>query len=133
MYAGAGGRAFVLIRATFVCHVMPVHVSIVALLLFSLPSARRRDSRLAAMYGQGGGMGGMGGRPQDFERVARTVHVGGIGGLGETISENDVADFFGQQGARLRGRACCARRAGPRAQRGASTLLFCCVTRHATP
>jgi hypothetical protein len=40
-----------------------------------------------------------GGRPQDFERVSRTVHVGGIGGLGETISEQDVADFFGQQGA----------------------------------
>ena len=46
------------------------------------------------MYGQTGA------RPQDFERVARTVHVGGIGGLGETITENDVADFFGQQGAR---------------------------------
>ena len=43
--------------------------------------------------------GAAGGRPQDFERVARTVHVGGIGGLGETISEQDVADFFGQQGA----------------------------------
>ena len=38
-------------------------------------------------------------RPVDSERAMRTVHVGGIGGLGETITENDVADFFGQQGA----------------------------------
>ena len=38
-------------------------------------------------------------RPADSERAMRTVHVGGIGGLGETITENDVADFFGQQGA----------------------------------
>jgi hypothetical protein len=37
--------------------------------------------------------------PLDSERALRTVHVGGIGGLGETITENDVADFFGQQGA----------------------------------
>jgi hypothetical protein len=37
--------------------------------------------------------------PYDGERAQKTIHVGGIGGLGETISEADVADFFGQQGA----------------------------------
>jgi len=56
--------------------------------------------------------------PYDGERALKTIHVGGIGalqqrrtalvrrltgsptgGLGETITENDVADFFGQQGA----------------------------------
>ncbi len=59
-----------------------------------------------------------GGRPQDFERVSRTVHVGGIGGLGETITENDVADFFGQQGPRARRSAAAAA-----APRDASRLL----------
>ena len=69
----------------------------------SLPALRgaRSCRRLSSAASHAGSMFGAsaGGRPQDYERVARTVHVGGIGGLGETISEQDVADFFGQQGA----------------------------------
>ena len=40
-------------------------------------------------------------RPDEMERISRTIHVGGIGGLGEEIKENDVADFFGQHGEQL--------------------------------
>ena len=36
---------------------------------------------------------------RNAERISRTIHVGGIGGLGEEIKENDLADFFGQHGA----------------------------------
>ena len=69
------------------------------------PRAAAAFPRSHTMYGQPGG------RPQDFERVARTVHVGGIGGLGETITETDVADFFGQQGAHARAPDVAARNA----------------------
>jgi hypothetical protein len=37
-------------------------------------------------------------RDLDPERVSKTVHVGGIFGLGDDISETDLAEFFGQQG-----------------------------------
>ena len=54
---------------------------------------------LHSMQAQGAGGGNRGpGGPDDSVRASKTIHVGGIGGLGETISENDVADFFGQQG-----------------------------------
>jgi hypothetical protein len=40
-------------------------------------------------------------RMSDMETVARTIHVGGVGGLGDEIQEQDMAEFFGQYGARL--------------------------------
>ena len=44
-------------------------------------------------------MAQLGFRPGDMERISKTVHVGGIQGLGEEIKEQDLADFFSQQGA----------------------------------
>lgn len=41
--------------------------------------------------------GAMLSQPQ-MDRIARTIHVGGIGGLGDEIKETDLADFFGQHG-----------------------------------
>ena len=38
-------------------------------------------------------------RPDEMERISKTLHVGGISGIGEEIKENDIADFFGQHGA----------------------------------
>lgn len=38
-------------------------------------------------------------RPQDLERISRTIHVGGVVGLGDEIREHDLADFFSQHGA----------------------------------
>ena len=35
----------------------------------------------------------------DMDKVARTIHVGGVGGLGDEIKEQDLADFFTQYGA----------------------------------
>jgi len=34
----------------------------------------------------------------DMDKVARTIHVGGVGGLGDEIKEQDLADFFAQYG-----------------------------------
>lgn len=34
----------------------------------------------------------------DMDKVARTIHVGGVGGLGDEIKEADMAEFFNQYG-----------------------------------
>eukprot|EP00959_Pyramimonas_sp_CCMP1952_P269700 5638483-Pyramimonas_sp.AAC.1 len=34
----------------------------------------------------------------DMDKVARTIHVGGVGGLGDEIKEQDLAEFFAQYG-----------------------------------
>lgn len=47
---------------------------------------------------------GMNLRMSDMEKVARTIHVGGVGGLGDEIQEQDMAEFFGQYGTRWVGR-----------------------------
>lgn len=34
----------------------------------------------------------------DIDKVQRTIHVGGISGLGDEIKEQDIADFFASCG-----------------------------------
>jgi len=52
-------------------------------------------------------------RMSDMEKVARTIHVGGVGGLGDEIQEQDMAEFFGQYGTRWVGRGCVGRGGAP--------------------
>ena len=34
----------------------------------------------------------------DMDKVSRTIHVGGVGGLGDEVKEADLAEFFTQYG-----------------------------------